>query len=168
MGTLLAYAFTCDKTDKADDLFLSDTAPQPGRDVSGVRGTTLIDTNKTCFSCFRIPTMLAGQTLGVVHAFAEGRRAEGADVYHCPDGPDTRLVHKRSTDYGATWSALSVFTQDPAERVENGLCQSQASPVIDTVTNTLLVGFIDNGAGCLVKGNNWDTSQAPKAREIFR
>jgi hypothetical protein len=71
---------------------------QQWQDAGGAGGTTLIDTNKTCFSCFRIPSMLAGQTPGVVHAFAEGRRAEGADVYHCPDGPDTRLVYKRSSE----------------------------------------------------------------------
>jgi hypothetical protein len=33
-----------------------------------------INQNKTCFSCFRIPTVLAGQTPGVLHAFAEARR----------------------------------------------------------------------------------------------
>ena len=134
------------------------TADDPGN-----AGDHPINTNKTCFSCFRIPTMLAGQSPGVVHAFAEGRRAEGADVYHCPDGPDTRLVYKRSSDWGATWSPPVVFTQDPAEQAENGLCQSQASPVIDPVTKTLFVGYIENGAGCLVKANNWDTSQAKPA-----
>ena len=30
-------------------------------------GPTAINTNKTCFSCFRIPTLLAGQTPGVIH-----------------------------------------------------------------------------------------------------
>ena len=39
-------------------------------------GTTRIDPNKVCFSCFRIPTLLAGLTPGVIHAFAEGRRGE--------------------------------------------------------------------------------------------
>ena len=38
--------------------------------------------------------------------------------------------------------------------------RTQASPVIDPVTKTLFVGYIDNGAGCLVRGGNWDTSQA--------
>jgi hypothetical protein len=31
------------------------------------------------------------------------------------------------------------------------------------VTKTLWVGYIENGAGCLVKGNNWDTSQSKPA-----
>ena len=53
-------------------------------------GTTRIDPNKVCFTCFRIPTVLAGLTPGVVHAFAEGRRGDLASGTHCPDGPDTR------------------------------------------------------------------------------
>jgi hypothetical protein len=104
-------------------------------------GGTDIDPDKICFSCFRIPTLLAGQTPSVVHAFAEGRRGELSSPGRCPDGPDTRLVYKRSSDNGATWSALSVFLQDPSKRAENGLCQSQAAPVFDPVTNTLIVGF---------------------------
>ena len=39
-------------------------------------GSTLIDTDKTCLGCFRIPTLLGGQSPGVIHAFAEGRRGE--------------------------------------------------------------------------------------------
>jgi hypothetical protein len=120
----------------------------------------LINMNKTCFSCFRIPTLLAGQTPGVIHAFAEGRRGDltgtfkqytGSAAGGCPDGPDTRLVYKRSTNYGASWSAGRVFLQPSRDRAENGRCQSQASPVIDPVTKTLFVGFISNGAGCQAK-----------------
>ena len=90
VDTMLVYSFSCDAAaDKA--------AQQVRQPQQGIGGTTLIDTNKTCFSCFRIPTFLAGQTPGVIHAFAEGRRAglqtSGANVYHCPDGPDTRLVY---------------------------------------------------------------------------
>ena len=32
--------------------------------------TSSINQNKTCFSCFRIPTLLGGSTPGVIHAFA--------------------------------------------------------------------------------------------------
>jgi hypothetical protein len=59
------------------------------------------------------------------------------------------LVYKRSRDHGKSWSALSVFTQDPTKRAENGLCQSQAAPVIDPVTKTLFVGFTANLPGCI-------------------
>ena len=165
VGTMLAYTYTCEGVqDPADagaeqQQHIDMDKVQMLRDGNG-NDTTLIDTDKTCFSCFRIPTLLAGQSPGVVHAFAEGRRAELADVYHCPDGPDTHLVYKRSTDYGATWSPGTAFTQDPSKRVENGFCQSQASPVIDPVTKVLIVGYIDQGAGCLVRGTNFDTSQA--------
>ena len=111
-------------------------------------GATRIDPAKICFSCFRIPTLLAGQTPGVVHAFAEGRRGELDAPGWCPDGPDTRLVYKRSSDHGVSWSALSVFVEDPSKRAENGLCQSQAAPVIDPVTKTLIVGYTANLPGC--------------------
>ena len=135
----------------------NDGRPHP---VPGGGGTTLIDTDKVCFSCFRIPTVLAGQTPGVIHAFAEGRRGElsgsfkqytGSGAGGCPDGPDTRLAYKRSSDFGATWSAVSVFLQDPRVRAENGLCQSQAAPVIDPVTKTLFVGFTADLPGCQAK-----------------
>ena len=82
VGTMLAYAFTCDEVkDAADvgvDIDIAVRQQQVLRDgdsSSSADGTTLIDTDKTCFSCFRIPTLLAGQSPGVVHAFAEGRRA---------------------------------------------------------------------------------------------
>ena len=152
---MLAYSFTCD-----DDTSEAGTAdvnqhqhqqhPQwgDGSNSSSVGGTTLIDTDKTCFSCFRIPTLLAGQTPGVVHAFAEGRRSLAWTYDRCSDGPDTHLVYKRSTDNGATWSPGRAFTQDLTKRVENGFCQSQAAPVIDPVTKTLFVGFTANLPGC--------------------
>jgi hypothetical protein len=58
-------------------------------------------------------------------------------------------VYKRSSDHGATWPLpLSVFLQDPSKRAENGLCQSQAAPVLDPVTKTLIVGYTANGPGC--------------------
>ena len=98
-------------------------------------GPTAINTNKTCFSCFRIPTLLAGSTPGVIHAFAEARRGELTSSFHdytgsgmtsCPDGPDTRLAYKRSADYGASWSPIKVLMQPANEAAENGRSSSQA------------------------------------------
>ena len=77
-------------------------------------GYTDINTDKVCFSCFRIPTLLAGQTPGVVHAFAEGRRSLAWTYDRCSDGPDTHLVYKRSTDNGARYFRLPPF---PTPRV---------------------------------------------------
>ena len=165
VGTMLAYAFSCDGSNVNLDLDQQQGENNEQQvlrsgDGSSAGNTTLIDIDKTCFSCFRIPTLLGGLTPGVVHAFAEGRRSLNWGYDRCSDGPDTHLVYKRSSDYGATWSPPLVFTQDPAEPVENGFCQSQAAPVLDPVTKTLIVGYIDQGAGCLYRGNNWDTSQA--------
>jgi hypothetical protein len=70
--------------------------PKPEPINFGPVGSSTINTNKTCFSCFRIPTLLAGSTPGVVHAFAEARRGELTSGFHqytgsgaesCPDGP---------------------------------------------------------------------------------
>ena len=132
------------------------TADDPGN-----AGDHPINTNKTCFSCFRIPTLLGGQTPGVVHAFAEARRGELTAGFHqytgggmstCPDCPDTRLAYKRSADNGVHWTPVKVFLQhkgDPKFRAENGRCQSQAAPFIDPDTKTLYVAFNEDGPGCV-------------------
>ena len=130
-------------------------------------GPTTINTNKTCFSCFRIPTLLAGQTPGVIHAFAEARRGELTGSFHtytgsgagsCPDGPDTRLAYKRSADYGASWSPIMIFLQPANERAENGHCQSQAAPFIDPSTKTLFVGFNADGPQCTTRGKGFSST----------
>merc|ERR1712039_861948 len=105
--------------------------------------------NKTCFQCFRIPTIIktAAPGPGTILAFAEARRGQQYQRFHadwwegydfCPDFPDTRVVVKRSADGGVTWSPLSVFTQPPG-RAENGHCQNQAAPVVDPVTKVIFV-----------------------------
>eukprot|EP01051_Picozoa_sp_SAG22_P019160 SAG22_NODE_3446_length_1706_cov_1.802116_1_plen_305_part_00 len=113
-------------------------------------GPTSINTNKTCFSCFRIPTLHAGSTPGVIHAFAEARRGELTAGFHqytgsgagsCPDAPDTRLAYKRSDDCGASWSPIKIFLQPEDERAENGHYSGQAAPLIDPTTGTLFVGI---------------------------
>eukprot|EP01043_Picozoa_sp_COSAG02_P025846 COSAG02_NODE_1466_length_12483_cov_37.157703_9_plen_384_part_00 len=137
-------------------------------DDVGNAGDHPINMNKTCFSCFRIPTLLGGQTPGVIHAFAEARRGELTSSFHgptpssppfwgggggtCPDCPDTRLAYKRSVNNGATWSPIKIFLQhqgNPKFRAENGQCQSQAAPFIDPDTKTLYVAFNQDGPGCV-------------------
>eukprot|EP01043_Picozoa_sp_COSAG02_P067713 COSAG02_NODE_10977_length_1819_cov_2.269767_2_plen_310_part_00 len=137
-------------------------------DDVGNAGDHPINMNKTCFSCFRIPTLLGGQAPGVIHAFAEARRGELTSSFHgptprappfwgggggtCPDCPDTRLAYKRSVNNGATWSPIKIFLQhqgNPNFRAENGQCQSQAAPFIDPDTKTLYVAFNQDGPGCV-------------------
>ena len=84
--------FTAGECDRADATSTGRPFPLPNGG-----GYTDINTDKTCFSCFRIPTLLAGLTPGVVHAFAEARRSEMSGIHRhgpgsCPDGPDTRWV----------------------------------------------------------------------------
>jgi hypothetical protein len=113
-------------------------------------GPSTINTNKPCFSCFRIPALHAGSTPGVIHAFAEARRGELTSGFHqytgsgmtsCPDGPDTRLAYKRSDNYGASWSPIKILIQPADERAENGHYSGQAAPLIDPSTKTLFVGL---------------------------
>eukprot|EP01052_Picozoa_sp_SAG31_P027666 SAG31_NODE_2605_length_5397_cov_8.070970_1_plen_156_part_00 len=100
------FIFEAGECNHADALPTQRHYPLP----NGGGGTTQIDPDKICFSCFRIPTLLAGQSPGVIHAFAEGRRGEQSAPGGCPDGPDTRLVYKRSADYGVSWVRAVTFS----------------------------------------------------------
>ena len=152
--------------------------PKPEPINFGPVGSSTINTNKTCFSCFRIPTLLAGSTPGVVHAFAEARRGEltagfhqytGSGAESCPDGPDTRLAYKRSIDGGASWSPVKILMQNDKLRAENGAEQSQASPVIDPSTKTLFVGFNQGAAGTVRHDRHFRLSQSsPHTKLVSR
>ena len=62
------------------------------------------------YECFRIPSLLF-TSKGTLLAFAEGR---GQHSNSCADHGDVHIVLKRSTDYGHTWSNVSViYTEYP-------------------------------------------------------
>ena len=56
------------------------------------------------YECFRIPSLLL-TSKGNLLAFAEGR---GQHSRSCADSGDVHIVLKRSTDYGNTWSDMTV------------------------------------------------------------
>ena len=56
------------------------------------------------YECFRIPSLLF-TSKGTLLAFAEGR---GQHSKSCADHGDVHIVLKRSTDYGNTWSDMTV------------------------------------------------------------
>ena len=56
------------------------------------------------YECFRIPSLLF-TSKGTLLAFAEGR---GQHSKSCADRGDVHIVLKRSTDYGNTWSDMTV------------------------------------------------------------
>eukprot|EP01052_Picozoa_sp_SAG31_P016146 SAG31_NODE_1059_length_10117_cov_4.434917_6_plen_634_part_00 len=131
-------------------------------DVDYASPRARINTNKTCFTCFRIPTLVRIPGTGTILAFAEARRTQ-LDViaFHgmtapagssCPDAPDTRIVYKRSVDGGNAWSGLRVlaegqtitglpYPRGEGPRAENGKCYSQPAPIADPVTNVTFVAF---------------------------
>ena len=97
----------------------------------------IINLNKRCYSCFRIPSITVNPKTGTLHAFAEARRGD-VDGSHCPDIPDARLAYKRSINGGASWSPLRIL-----EEVV-GRCRAQPTPVFDNVTDMLILAFNDN------------------------
>ena len=56
------------------------------------------------YECFRIPSLLF-TSRGTLLAFAEGR---GQHSKSCADRGDVHIVLKRSSDYGNTWSDMTV------------------------------------------------------------
>lgn len=76
------------------------------------------------YQTYRIPSVITAPD-GTLLAFAEGRR-EGAG-----DAGDIDLVLKRSTDGGASWSALEVIG-DNGQNTFGNPC-----PVVDTTTGTI-------------------------------
>jgi sialidase-1 len=81
------------------------------------------------YHTFRIPAIVTAMD-GTLIAFAEGRR----DNSHDPGNGDIDLVLKRSTDNGATWSALQVL-DDPGEKWG----ASNPTPVVDRANGRVLI-----------------------------
>lgn len=92
------------------------------------------------YHTFRIPAIEASAD-GTLLAFAEARKYNAADPGMENNHID--LVMKRSTDGGATWSALRVI-EDPGER------WSAANPatVLDRTTGRLWLLYLRGKPGC--------------------
>ena len=90
-------------------------------DIDYSEPTARINTNKTCFTCFRIPTLVRIPGTGTILVFAEARRTQ-LDVvaFHgmtapagdsCPDAPDTRIVLINDQWTGATRGRACASSQ---------------------------------------------------------
>ena len=66
------------------------------------------------YYCFRIPVLLFTADLTLL-AFAEGR---GRQSRSCADHGDVHVVMKRSSDFGKTWSNLTVvYSEYPVHTI---------------------------------------------------
>lgn len=83
------------------------------------------------YHSFRIPAIVTAAD-GSLVAFAEGRRDNRTD----PGGGDIDLVARRSTDHGATWSALQIV-DDPGEK----WAASNPTPVLDRSNGRLWIAY---------------------------
>jgi sialidase-1 len=83
------------------------------------------------YHTYRIPAIVTTPD-GSLLAFAEGRKENQTD----PGGGDIDLVLKRSTDQGATWSALQVV-DDPGEKWG----ASNPTPFVDRSTGRVWIAF---------------------------
>lgn len=79
---------------------------------SGLRQTDIFVSGQEGYFAYRIPAIEVAPD-GSLLAFAEGRKHNLGDPGF--EGNDIDLVMKRSTDGGASWSALKVI-EDPGER----------------------------------------------------
>ena len=82
------------------------------------------DTAGLSYTCFRIPSLVRTKT-GAIIAFAEGRRGS------CSDQGDVKIVSRRSTDNGISWSPIEQV------RSENGHTIGNPAPITDLNTGTL-------------------------------
>ena len=85
------------------------------------------------YACYRIPSILltANNTL---LAFAEGRK------YSCGDHGYVDLVYKRSDDFGATWSGVTVLYSNSTSSSDFNTI-GNPSPVQDRDTGTIWMLF---------------------------
>ncbi len=104
---------------------------QPGTGGGGANGGAannsynhIYKSGEGGYYCFRIPAIIKTKE-GTLLAFAEARKN------NCGDEGDIDLVVKRSSDKGASWSALSIVWNDAGNTCGN------PAPVVDQATGKI-------------------------------
>ncbi len=125
--------------------FASNQSPK----VDGTPLTPVFVNGQEGYACYRIPSIVrAGD--GSLLAFAEGRRDNCGDF-----GGVIRVVMKRSTDNGKTWSALTVVG-------ENGnFSAASPSPVVDEQTGAVISIFNKTSV------SEFDAAAGKGVRQVF-
>ncbi|MCC6616648.1 MAG: exo-alpha-sialidase [Anaerolineae bacterium] len=98
-------------------------------------------------ACYRIPSIVRAAT-GDLVAFAEGR------LHTCSDsGQPIRIVCKRSSDNGRTWTPVQIVAQDVIAGQEYTV--QNCSPVVDTVHGTGRIVLVMTAA----EHSEWDLAR---------
>lgn len=105
-------------------------APQPAAPVA----VDVFVAGEGGYHTYRIPSIIATRA-GTLLAFAEGRRAGAGDA------GDIDLVLRRSTDRGATWSAMRVIGDNGPNTFGN------PCPLVDRDTGTIWLLTTQNQGG---------------------
>jgi sialidase-1 len=117
--------------------------------VDGTPLTPVFVNGQEGYACFRIPSIVRAVD-GALLAFAEGRRDNCGDF-----GGVIRVVLKRSTDDGRSWSALQVVG-------ENGeAVAASPSPVVDEQTGAVILIFNKT------RFNEFDVAAGKGVRQFF-
>jgi sialidase-1 len=96
-----------------------------------IRHTDVFRAGTDGYHTYRIPAIVTASD-GSLVVFAEGRKENRSD----PGGGDIDLVAKRSTDMGATWSAMQVL-DDPG----TGWGASNPTPLLDRTNRRLWIFY---------------------------
>ncbi|MBE0690336.1 MAG: exo-alpha-sialidase, partial [Anaerolineae bacterium] len=98
-------------------------------------------------ACYRIPSIVRAAN-GDLIAFAEGRLRTCSD-----SGQSIRIVSKRSSDHGRTWSPVQIVAQYLVDGDEYTV--QNCSPVVDTVHGTGRIVLVMTAA----EHSEWDLAQ---------
>ena len=99
-------------------------AYQQPRQATNVQVFTAGETGAHTYTTFRSPSLITAPD-GTLIAIAEGRT--GGEPGVGPPGQFTDLVTKRSTDGGATWSAIQVI--ENTDSASSGVARKMSNPV---------------------------------------
>ncbi len=108
--------------------------------AESMQKVTVFASGKEGYHTFRIPAIMAAAN-GDLLAFAEGRKTGGGDA------GDIDIVMKRSSNGGATWSALQLVQEEGGDKK---ITIGNPAPVLDATTGVIWLTFCRNNSRVFV------------------